>query len=84
MLIVVVNKMDVVDWDYESFAYVIGELKKFFKDENLNSFGHIEYIPISAISGENIDKPVENPKANWWAGGCLFDHLSNNSFIIFF
>lgn len=75
-MIVVINKMDLVDWEYESFAYVIGKLKNFFKEENLTNFGSIEYVPVSALAGDNINKAVENPKASWWAGGTLFDKLS--------
>lgn len=68
--------MDLVGWDYDAYAYVIGELKKFFKEENLVHFGSVEYIPVSALEGQNINKPLTNPKASWWAGGTLFDALS--------
>ena len=75
-LVVCVNKMDLADWKYESFEYVRKKVLNFFSAENLNNFGEVEFVPVSALTGENISERVKNPKASWWSGGCLFDSLS--------
>jgi len=50
-LIVCVNKMDLIDWDVDIFNNIKNDfmerIKKF-------KFKHIEFCPISALSGENI------------------------------
>jgi len=50
-LIVCINKMDLIDWDIDIFNNIKNDfmerIKKF-------KFKHIEFCPISALSGENI------------------------------
>jgi translation elongation factor EF-1alpha len=74
-LIVVVNKMDQVNWSQEAFDYVKNTLTHFFQVEALTNLGDIKFVPVSAISGENIVKPIGDT-AKWWKGGPLVDLLS--------
>jgi translation elongation factor EF-1alpha len=74
-LIVVVNKMDQVDWSEEAFNYVKKQLTNFFQTDLLTNLGEIIFVPVSALSGENIVKPIGN-RAEWWKGGPLVDILS--------
>lgn len=74
-LIVVVNKMDQVSWGQEAFEYVKNQLSHFLQVEALNNLGDTTFVPISALSGENITLPIGD-KAKWWKGGTLVDLLS--------
>jgi translation elongation factor EF-1alpha len=74
-LIVVVNKMDQVNWSQEAFDYVKNQLTHFFQVEALSNLGDITFMPVSALSGENIVMPIGD-KAKWWKGGPLVDLLS--------
>lgn len=74
-LIVVVNKMDLVNWNQHDFNYVVERLKAFFAEEKLDGLGEVTFIPVSAITGENINKPI-GKKASWYTGGTLVDKMS--------
>lgn len=74
-LIVVVNKMDVVQWKVESYNYVLNKLNNFFREEKLTGLGEITFIPISAITGDNMKKPI-GKTADWYKGPALVDLFS--------
>ena len=68
--VVVLNKMDLVDFSQERFSAVKKDV-----DEWLNSI-NIEptlYIPISAIEGDNIT--VKSKKMDWYTGPTFLDSL---------
>lgn len=70
-LIVVVNKMDIIEWDEKIFKNCILNLDKFLK--NLN-FSIVKYIPISGYLGINLIDTYNNP--NWYKGLCLLDQIN--------
>lgn len=74
-LIVVVNKMDAVNWEESDFEYVVKKMSDFFKSEGLNNLGDITFVPVSALTGENIIKPIGNV-APWWKGSSLIEYMS--------
>lgn len=55
---------------------IVSELSMFFERENLSNFGEIQYIPVSALHGDNVVKPV-GAKAEWWCGGTLLDLIGS-------
>lgn len=74
-LFIVINKMDMVDWSEDSFEYVKGRLQAFLEAEGIDNIKHVEYFPVSALTGENMSKPI-GKKAPWWKGGTIADKLS--------
>lgn len=74
-LLVIVNKMDMVEWREEDFAYVKDKMSKFFVEDGLDNLGDVTFVPVSAVTGENILKPIGN-KAPWWKGQPLVDYMS--------
>ena len=50
-LVVAINKMDLVNYDEESFNRIVNELKKCISSSD---FGQIDYLPVSAVTGEGL------------------------------
>lgn len=71
-VILAVNKMDAVDYDQASFDNIVTEYKEFAHEIGLSS---IDYIPLSALTGENVFKPTG--KMPWYQGPSLVDVLEN-------
>lgn len=69
-IIVAVNKMDLMDFSYNTFNSIEEMYHKFSK--NLN-FENIQYIPISALKGDNVVAASHNMA--WYAGPCLLEYL---------
>ena len=65
-IVVCVNKMDLVDYREEVFNQIVSDFKDFASRLNVP---HIQFIPISALNGDNIvDKSTKMP---WYQGGSL-------------
>ncbi|ASK87013.1 sulfate adenylyltransferase subunit CysN [Sphingorhabdus sp. SMR4y] len=72
-LILAVNKMDLVDFDQETFDSIVKEYGEFAAEIGIENF---TAIPISGFKGDNI---TEAPSANtpWYDGPALISHLEN-------
>jgi bifunctional enzyme CysN/CysC len=69
-VVVAVNKMDLVDYDEETFDRIVREFCDFAQGL---SFKDMTFIPMSALHGDNV---VERSEAMPWYGGlALLDHL---------
>ena len=62
-VVVVMNKMDLVEYSQERFNSVKDDVEKWLKSINVEP---LLYIPISAINGENIVK--KSDKIPWYSG----------------
>jgi sulfate adenylyltransferase subunit 1 len=71
-LIVCVNKMDLVEFSEELFNKISVEFQAFASKLDIQD---IEFIPISALSGDNVVKRSE--KMDWYQGGTLMYKLEN-------
>jgi len=69
-IIVVINKMDLADYEQKKFDEIAGELKRYLTEAGMTA---VNMIPISAKLGENIGSPAETMK--WYAGPCVIDAL---------
>ena len=65
-IIVAVNKMDLVDYKEEVFLEIVKEFKEFSSRLDVP---HIDFIPISALHGDNIVDESENMP--WYKGSTL-------------
>lgn len=50
-LVVAINKMDLINYNEESFHRIVNELKKYISS---GDFGQIDYLPVSAVTGEGL------------------------------
>jgi len=69
-LFVVVNKMDLVDYKQEVFRTIKSGVSKLLASLG---YSNIDFIPISAMEGDNIYKP--SPRMEWYKGPTLIQTL---------
>ncbi|WP_179318050.1 sulfate adenylyltransferase subunit 1 [Winogradskyella helgolandensis] len=68
--IVCVNKMDLVDYSEETYNNIVSDFKAFSSKLGIND---IQFIPISALNGDNVVNRSEN--MDWYDGSTLMYHL---------
>ncbi|TGL56633.1 sulfate adenylyltransferase [Leptospira ognonensis] len=69
-VVVCVNKMDLVDFSESRFEEIRKQYLDFAKDLKLKA---IEFIPISALRGDNVVEPSKDML--WWKGNTLLGFL---------
>ena len=68
--IVCVNKMDLVDYSEEVYNKIVADFKAFSSKLDISD---IQFIPISALTGDNVVNKSEN--MDWYKGSTLMYHL---------
>ncbi|MEM6396094.1 MAG: sulfate adenylyltransferase subunit CysN [Bacteroidota bacterium] len=71
-LVVCVNKMDLVDWDRDTYERIKDEFSAF---SNKLDVKDVYFIPISALTGDNVVDRSENMR--WYDGSTLLYYLEN-------
>ncbi len=71
-IIVVINKMDIVDYEESQFNTLKDNVQEFLNSINLKPD---YYIPISALKGDNVAKHSENMK--WYKGMTVLESLDS-------
>jgi sulfate adenylyltransferase subunit 1 len=71
-LILCVNKMDLVEYEQESYENIVIEFKQFAAKLDMPD---IQFVPISALKGDNVVSRSE--KMSWYEGSTLLDLLEN-------
>lgn len=71
-LVVCINKMDLVDYKEEVYNKIKAEFIDFANKLNVSD---LEFIPISALKGDNIVDKSTN--MDWYMGGTLLYYLEN-------
>ena len=71
-LVVCVNKMDLVDYDEDTYRKIVAEFKSFSSRLDIKD---ITFIPISALKGDNVVDSSKN--MSWYGGSTLLHHLEN-------
>ncbi len=71
-LIVVINKMDdpTVEWSKERYEECVSKLKPYLKGCGYVIKRDVKFIPISALSGDNVLKEVKSETCPWWNEYC--------------
>ena len=70
--IVCVNKMDLVDYDKQAYEKIVSDFKAFSSKLEIKD---IQFIPISALNGDNLVNRSEN--MDWYQGSTLMYHLEH-------
>jgi len=68
--IVCINKMDLVDYSEETYNGIVSDFKSFSSKLGIKD---IQFIPISALNGDNVVNRSEN--MDWYQGSTLMYHL---------
>ena len=71
-VVVCVNKMDLVDFSKERYDEIVSEYQEFAQKLNVHD---IEFIPVSALMGDNVVNRSENTP--WYQGPPLLQFLEN-------
>lgn len=71
-VIVAINKMDLVNWSEERFNQIKEEYQAVMPRLG---FSDIQFIPLSALTGDNVARHSENMA--WYEGASVLDHLEN-------
>jgi sulfate adenylyltransferase large subunit len=71
-LAVAVNKMDLVDFDEETFDAIVRDFSDFARGLNVRD---IVYVPISAKDGDNVVE--RSDRMPWYGGAPLLAHLES-------
>lgn len=77
-LIVVVNKMDMVDYSQPRFVEVRDQLSSFLKTLGWRAGKDVNFVPAAGLSGINlVDKPPGqgHPLSAWYTDGTVLDAL---------
>ena len=69
-LVVAVNKMDLVNYDEQTFNDIREDFRSFAKKLDV---GEVTFIPISALKGDNVVE--KGNKMHWYQGNTLLYHL---------
>ena len=71
-VVVVINKMDLVDWSEERFDELRREYADYASKLELDD---LIFVPVSALEGDNVVGRSEN--MSWYGGPTLLDHLES-------
>jgi bifunctional enzyme CysN/CysC len=71
-IVVVVNKMDLVNYDESVFNSIRHDYLKFSGKFNIDS---LHFVPISALMSDNVVESSSN--MSWYSGGSLLSYLEN-------
>jgi bifunctional enzyme CysN/CysC len=71
-ILVAVNKMDLVDYDQETYRRIVADYTDFATKLSVQD---LTFIPISALKGDNVVNKGENTP--WYDGPTLLHHLEN-------
>ena len=80
-LVVVINKMDdpTVDWSLERYEECVGKLKPFLKSCGYVIKRDVKFLPISALTGANVNVEVKSEICPWWKGLYTTDQHNTSS-----
>ena len=71
---ILVNKMDVVNYDQKKFDSVKTDVQKLLKSVGYK-IEEVQFIPVSSLNGENVVK--KSDKMSWYTGPTLAEQLDN-------
>lgn len=82
-LVVAVNKMETMKWAKNKYYEIRNCLEKLAEDVGFLR-QNLEFLPISALSGANVLKPVQQTdslKCSWYCGRSLLEILNQKVFV---
>jgi bifunctional enzyme CysN/CysC len=72
-VLVVVNKMDLVDYSEETYSVIVDEYTAFLQEIGLTA---VQFLPVSARNGDNVARQARDVMP-WYAGPTVLDALDN-------
>jgi elongation factor 1-alpha len=72
-LIVLVNKMDLLEYSEKEYNIIVEKLVKILEDAGYKNAKKLVYIPISALEGENVTESSQ--KMSWYKGNSFIKEI---------
>ena len=70
--------MDTVGWEQDRYDEVVRKLGLFMKQAGYKE-ADTSFIPVSGLSGENLAKPISEPKlSEWYKGSTLVEQIGKS------
>ncbi|KAI9672980.1 MAG: Hsp70 suppressor, GTPase facilitates ribosomal subunit dissociation [Caeruleum heppii] len=76
-LIVAVNKLDTIEWSKDRFEEIQQQTTAFLTIAGFQT-KNLRFVPCSGLTGENVARPVKDPKASWYTGSTLVELLDES------
>ena len=73
-LAVIVNKMDLVDYDRTVFRRIVRRYRRFLKSIDIEA-DQVEFIPVSGMLGDNV--VTRSPNTDWYEGPTVVKQLDS-------
>ena len=73
-IIIAINKMDLIEYSEQIFKNIKSDFER-LNEKSKYPEQSIKYIPISALTGENVVKRTTN--MSWYKGDTILEHLEN-------
>ncbi|MFW6313908.1 MAG: GTP-binding protein [Spirochaetota bacterium] len=73
-LAVIVNKMDLVDYDRTVFRRIVRRYRRFLRSIDIDT-DHVEFIPVSGMLGDNV--VTRSPNMQWYEGPTVVKQLDS-------
>ncbi|KAL3436277.1 hypothetical protein BDV09DRAFT_165797 [Aspergillus tetrazonus] len=73
-IIVAVNKMDTVQWDFGRFEEIEQQVSAFLITAGFQA-KNISFVPCSGVNGDNITRRSDDPNVSWYNGRTLVEEL---------
>lgn len=76
-VLVVVNKLDAVDWSMQRYYEVVEGLTHFLKQIGFKE-SNVTFVPCSGLDGENLVQRSQIPQlTSWYSGPCLLECIDD-------
>uniref|UniRef100_K3W8G1 Tr-type G domain-containing protein n=1 Tax=Globisporangium ultimum (strain ATCC 200006 / CBS 805.95 / DAOM BR144) TaxID=431595 RepID=K3W8G1_GLOUD len=75
-MIVAINKMDATGWDQTRFDAIVHSLTTFLQSSGFR-LKNLWFVPLSGITGANLDKKVDPKQCSWYSGPTLVEAIDN-------
>ena len=83
-IIVVVNKMDTVEWGQARYEDIVKKLRQFLKQVGFKE-ADLSFVPCSGLAGENLTaRPTEPLLTAWYSGPTLVSQIGQPLFLSLF
>ncbi|MFW6313705.1 MAG: GTP-binding protein, partial [Spirochaetota bacterium] len=73
-LAVIVNKMDLVDYDQKVFRRIVRRYRRFLRSIDIDA-ERVDFIPVSGMNGDNV--VARSPKMEWYEGATVVKQLDS-------
>ena len=76
-IVIAVNKLDTVNWSQERFDEISQQVSAFLTTAGFQA-KNLAFVPCAGLTGDNIVRKTDNPRASWYTGPPLITLLESS------